>query len=59
MNQETELALIPAVDVVEALSFDDWGRSSTLASLEGMQFMKCAFNGALLLGADSSSNLQL
>lgn len=59
MSQVTELALVPAIDVFEALSFDDYSRSATLASMEELQYMKCALNGALLLGPDSRSNVEL
>lgn len=34
VNQVIELALVPSVDVFEALSYDDWNRSATLSSLE-------------------------
>jgi glucan phosphorylase len=59
VSQVTELALVPAIDVFEALSFDDYSRSATLASMEELQYMKCALNGALLLGPDSRSNVEL
>jgi hypothetical protein len=57
-NQITELALLPTIDVFEALSVNDWSKAATLAAAEQVQFMKCAVNGALLFGPDSDSNLQ-
>lgn len=58
-SQVTELALVSAVDVFEALSVNDWSRAATLALSEQVQYMKCALNGAVLLGPDSDSNLQM
>jgi hypothetical protein len=58
-NQVTELALISTIDVFEALSVDNWSKAATLAASESVQYMKCAQNGAILLGPNSDSNVQM
>ena len=55
-NDLTELALISSVDIHEALSESSQNDASILAEFESLSYMKCALNGAILVGSNSASN---
>lgn len=58
LNQSTELQVIAAVDIYENLTTSGL-HAASLQKLQETAFMKCAMNGAVLLGEDHRENREI